>query len=49
MALAAFHMFHTQSYRQRIETAQYRDLTRYRQPGRIVYIGLDYKLGAVKP
>jgi len=35
--------------RLRLATAQYRDNTRYKIPGRIVYVGLDYKLGAATP
>ncbi len=42
-------VFHTQNYRQRVQSAQYRDDTNYKIPGRMIYVGLDYKLGAVKP
>jgi outer membrane receptor protein involved in Fe transport len=41
-------LFHSQRYQQRIQTAQYRDNTNFKMPGRVFYIGLDYKLGAVK-
>lgn len=41
-------LFHMQHYEQHIETPQYRDNTDFRLAGRIFYVGLDYKLGAVK-
>ncbi len=40
--------FRTSRWRQRIETAQYRDHTSFTLPGRMIYVGLDYKLGAAK-
>ena len=40
--------FHMQHYHQVIDTPQYRDNTHFRSEGRMFYVGLDYKIGAVK-
>ena len=40
--------FHTQRVRQHTATAQYASFDELKLPGRIFYVGLAYKLGAVK-